>query len=586
MNYTFNKLANGNVEVFQNGQRISTGTAQYATQQYGYGSPPVATPLPGATQTGSTATQQLQSAFGQSGQLTPQQQQAISQAQIAFTPQQQVSQDPAKDAMINNISKQLGVDRAQLESSGILNYILGQQQNNPQLIAMQESLSRLQNAYDTYSKQYSTDSTELTNLKQMIGKQQQALMDLTPAKYLTSQPGLQGIGVSQSFLERRVAQEREPMADALSKLLMSQSFLGEEEEKRRKQAQSQIEGARDMFGLQKDLYSLQRQQIPEGVRSNILNRFLFPESQYSGDVGQYQQALKSGAIPAGSTYQQFQQMGTTPSYQQVTSPSGALGTFNPKTGAYSFAGGGQPIPTSPEATSVLNTVNGIVFGSKDARTSAVANVNRLIQAGDIQGAKDVASGYVYQNMPAAQQAKYDMQSESLAGFEQALSALTAPGALIGPYKNLFESAKPWTLIERDPQFANLKSWIGTATQPIRKANFGVALTENELRVADSFLINPGKDDMVSSLTKIKNLVGFYTWANDAMIARNSGQTKPDLNNYIKEPLSNKDAAIEYNAYLEGQSKATSTKTTTPSAGFFPGLSNYENPFKGLFNLFK
>lgn len=78
--YTFAPTAYGTVEVFRNGKRISTGTPEFATQQYGY-KPPTGTALPAKTPT--TATQPALQPFRPSQQqLQARTDEALRQQQI------------------------------------------------------------------------------------------------------------------------------------------------------------------------------------------------------------------------------------------------------------------------------------------------------------------------------------------------------------------------------------------------------------------------------------------------------------------------------------------------------------------------
>lgn len=82
--YTFSTNTSGMVQVFQNGQLISTGTAQNATQQYGYRVPAVtATPTSGGPLTLSPAASSNSTV---NSQVTPAQGSAAASGRITFAP--------------------------------------------------------------------------------------------------------------------------------------------------------------------------------------------------------------------------------------------------------------------------------------------------------------------------------------------------------------------------------------------------------------------------------------------------------------------------------------------------------------------
>lgn len=192
--------------------------------------------------------------------------------------------------------------------------MMNPQQDQSYLTAQQNLLTKIADLQNQMATSKS-DSPELASLRQMILQQQKALQDLTPNKYLQSQPGLQNIGISQSFLERRVAQEREPMANTLANLLMSQSILGEDEERKRKALEAQIQVAQTNFGLTKELQALKPQpfKLPETVQSEILKNFLglnksslptsVQEFQYAQQSPKYAEFLQTGK--KDETQQQF-----------------------------------------------------------------------------------------------------------------------------------------------------------------------------------------------------------------------------------------------------------------------------------------
>ncbi|KKL50709.1 hypothetical protein LCGC14_2302770, partial [marine sediment metagenome] len=155
-------------------------------------------------------------------------------------------------------------------------------------------------------------SEELVNLRTAILQQQKVLADLTPTKYLETEPGLKAVGVTQAFLERRVAAERDPIASALSNMLISESLISQQIAGEKAGIQAQMEAAETVFGLRKEIAGLRPEaaELPAGVQSEMLKRFLWPKEE--GDELLSVSEAKSLGVPYGTTKSQAAAMGITP----------------------------------------------------------------------------------------------------------------------------------------------------------------------------------------------------------------------------------------------------------------------------------
>lgn len=181
---------------------------------------------------------------------------------------------------------------------------------------MQSTLDRLTGLYDELSKA-NQPSADLTALQTQITQQQKALNDLTPQKYLETQPGLKGLGVNEAYLERSVAAARDPIANALSNLLASESVLSQDQARKQQALQNQASLLQTQFGLQKELQGLQPKptQLPEATQSAILNQYLglnkpttptsVQEYQFAQQNPGFQSFLK-GSTTAPTSIQEYQ----------------------------------------------------------------------------------------------------------------------------------------------------------------------------------------------------------------------------------------------------------------------------------------
>ena len=151
--------------------------------------------------------------------------------------------------------------------------------------AITDSLNRLITLRGQLA-QTEAPSEDIIELDRMINEQNRALQDLTPEGFLKTQRGLQDVGITQQQLERTVAKEREPIARALSDLLLSRSVMGEIQKSKVQGIQSQIGAIGEEIDIRQALSELGKgTQLPEAVRSKVFEGLLkTPEEVEAGQL--------------------------------------------------------------------------------------------------------------------------------------------------------------------------------------------------------------------------------------------------------------------------------------------------------------
>src|SRR3990167_1070966 len=138
----------------------------------------------------------------------------------------------------------------------------------------------------TETPEQKTPREDIIELDRMINEQNRVLQDLTPEGFLKTQRGLQDVGITQQQLERTVAKEREPIARALSDLLLSRSVMGEIQKSKVQGIQSQIGAIGEEIDIRQALSELGKgTQLPEAVRSKVFEGLLkTPEEVEAGQL--------------------------------------------------------------------------------------------------------------------------------------------------------------------------------------------------------------------------------------------------------------------------------------------------------------
>jgi hypothetical protein len=142
--------------------------------------------------------------------------------------------------------------------------------------------------------------------------------------------------------------------------------------------------------------------------------------------------------------------------------------------------------------------------SVNSQKSAEAEVQRYLANGDLKGLQKYVDGAAKATLTGAQKTDF---SKLGAYRDEAIGTLAALQQIKdynpGPYKALLESAKPWSLMKKDPTYTDMVARIEQAQASYRNSLYGASLTDNEKAISDQFLVNP-KDDIGSIEIKLKN----------------------------------------------------------------------------------
>ena len=210
----------------------------------------------------------------------------------------------------------------------------------------------------------------------------------------------------------------------------------------------------------------------------------------------------------------------------LSTPSGSGGVMNNITPSFGEEYQGK-------AGEILSAVKNLRFGTVEESKRIIGNIQSRLNQGDIEGAESELKLFGYQKLKGTQLSDYDLYEGGTAAFGQALSELNDSSLATGPYKTLFEKAKPWLAIKQDQAFLSLKQTIELGQAQIRKAYYGTAVTDREGFNADKFLINDN-DQIDSIKTKLQNSIQFLKWTNDNTIAKSVNLPKPDLSDYMND----------------------------------------------------
>lgn len=218
-------------------------------------------------------------------------------------------------------------------------------------------------------------------------------------------------------------------------------------------------------------------------------------------------------------------------YQVITDPvTGNQSVFDRQSGSFV---GGQPSGTEglpPDKAIVLNAAKTLAVKDPSGGKLLVRTVNDKLAQGDTAGAMKFIKDAAYNGLDATTKKAYDEFDSSIALSQQALNLASNSDISAGPWKALYETKKPWLKINRDPLYAGLKQMIGQADAQIRRGFFGTAVTAAEGGTATAFLFDEN-DDMNLIKQKLKGNLAFFSYVNDAEIARTTGLPHPNLQEY-------------------------------------------------------
>lgn len=215
----------------------------------------------------------------------------------------------------------------------------------------------------------------------------------------------------------------------------------------------------------------------------------------------------------------------------VDSVTGDRYSFDRMTNTFS---GGQPSGTegmNGGDAVILNAAKSLAIRNPSGGKLLVRDVINKLSQGDSIGALEMIKTTALNSLDATSQQWYRGAESSNAAAEAALAILNNPDASAGPYKALFESKKPWVMMEQDPKYKGLRQWVALSDAPVRLKYYGASVTGGETTVAGNFLFD--ETDTVDSIrNKLKGNLAFNSYVNDLVIATTAGLPRPNLDEYL------------------------------------------------------
>lgn len=202
-----------------------------------------------------------------------------------------------------------------------------------------------------------------------------------------------------------------------------------------------------------------------------------------------------------------------------------------KGGFYDPALPGGTTKADNQLNSTISTaVRGLKFGSVEAQKTAMNEIDRLVQNGDMEGAKEFLKTTVFSNASAAQQDALSGKEDTVAALnriQDKLDEYAAAGGNTGVFTGLSEKGfNKLAGRTKDPALAELTTAISLAIIDYRKAVSGAAFTESEAKEYDRLFPSAGK---VPELNKAKiDAIREKIQADaDGFYRRRIGETKYD-----------------------------------------------------------
>ena len=198
-------------------------------------------------------------------------------------------------------------------------------------------------------------------------------------------------------------------------------------------------------------------------------------------------------------------------------------------GIKSTSGAPSTVAAGTTGSESLDKVRRQLLASKNLTKQNRADLISLIDNDGIDGVKS----WAYSNkLSGAERSDYDLYDNARAAFEQSFANIQGSDQTSGPYKSLWESAKPWLTIKKDQRYVDLLQLIEQGQAQLRKGYYGTAVTDSEAVNAKRFLIDPERDDMATIMTKLRGGAEFLAFVNDSKINRSIGIDKPKISDYL------------------------------------------------------
>jgi hypothetical protein len=183
----------------------------------------------------------------------------------------------------------------------------------------------------------------------------------------------------------------------------------------------------------------------------------------------------------------------------------------------------------------INAASTMYSTNPGERNKFRAQAKQQYMNNDMEGLNGTLESAAIKSLSATSKDNYitrETASAEAAGVIRTLEADKKFGT--GPYKALWESAKPWVLLNstKDQNYVNLMSQIQSAQSGLRRASYGTQITGTETALMkDTYIQN--KDSMSTILTKIRNIEGAARFRNEMEMAIVLGTKKPVIDDYVK-----------------------------------------------------
>lgn len=197
---------------------------------------------------------------------------------------------------------------------------------------------------------------------------------------------------------------------------------------------------------------------------------------------------------------------------------------------------GAPAEAGYTRDSVKNALNSVSKFAKspDSRKQLETEISLLTKEGRYDDAIQQMKTFVDANLTGKQREGLDVATTANQQFESALAYIGDNKNLaMGPYKVLWEKAKPYASINQDKEYATLKALIETGQAAVRNKIYGAALTDSERGISDSWLIGD-KDTMPIITNKLKLLLASNDFVKDYYSNKLLGLKTKTLTDYFAE----------------------------------------------------
>lgn len=525
--YTFNKTADNNIEVFNNGQRVSTGT-EAAASAYGYTPSAtdvrskygITTPTPSYIGTSdSVRAGEQKVSTGITNDLTSLQQTMASQPTLdQIIANIKTAGDSERDRQLNeqtalkseedanqkSINDQYNIESQKLEKN---------QQNETG--ATTAGLARMGGYLGGSASQSGvltnlayTHQLEVNDLQQKRSAALQAARNADSQKQRDLAKQLYQTSVD---LEKRIQDRTTAFYDQAHQLLQDQLATSKDKRDTIKSGEDTIKAKQDQFkSVSENIAPVIFNEFDGKLDSEEANAFIESTAkEYGFDANQ----LK-GAVQEYSVTQNLNKLKEyTPdikNYMQAKS-EGYTGKFadwqlreaNLKAkAAGAVAGAGLP-PDDPIFFAALG------IPSPTIQKAVIDQYKAIKATGNDAAANKYVDTVIYQGLPVSQKTEFDRWSNVDTAATRALNGLaTFKDSNMNVWNSAIQQRLPLVNLKRDPKWTKTVSDLALANAEMIHNLYGSAVTETEKAYANRFAADPGQDDLTSLVTKTQGLIDY------------------------------------------------------------------------------